>query len=75
MSDWIRESVIELTTKKNLSSYEVARLVNQAGGSITEGHVRAYLRRKKSMTSAKLCHVLRAIGVSGLATTKKKSAK
>ena len=61
--DWLQDAVIERAAALQRTAYSIAR---DCGWAVSEDHVRDYLRRRKSMGSHKLQHVLRVLGL-GLA--------
>ena len=57
-ADWIQDAVIARAGELQLTGYALAQ---QCG--VSENHVQRYLTRKSSMSSYKLQHVLKALGM------------
>ena len=53
--DWIQQAVIDRAATLGLTAYAIAKAT---GWAVSEQHIQDYLRRKKSMGSHKLQHVL-----------------
>lgn len=59
--DWVQEVVIARAAALGLTAHAIAK---RTGDAVSEDHIVAYLKRRASMGSHKLQHVLRAIGVT-----------
>ena len=57
-NDWIQNAVIKRAGELQLTAYSIAQ---QCG--VSENHVQRYLTKKASMSSHKLQHVLKALGM------------
>ena len=66
--DEIREAIIRRVDKLGLTAYAIAKASN---GKLTQKHVREYLIRESSMTSARLQHLLPIIGMEVRTKAKK----
>ena len=60
-TDWIQSAVVARATELGLTAYAIAQLAENA---VSEDAVKSYLTGRKSLTSAKLQHVLRVLGLS-----------
>ena len=60
LSDWIQDTVIARASILEKSAYRIAV---DCGHAVSEDHINDYLRRRKSMGSHKLQHVLKVLGL------------
>ena len=60
LSDWIQDTVIARASQLEKSAYRIAV---DCGHAVSEDHINDYLRRRKSMGSHKLQHVLKVLGL------------
>lgn len=58
LSDWIQDTVIDRAAQLEKTAYRIAQDCFHA---VSEDHINDYLRRRKSMGSHKLQHVLRVL--------------
>lgn len=56
--DWIQDAVIKRANKLQLTAYAIAQMC-----PVTESHIQRYLTKRASMSSYKLQHLLRALGM------------
>jgi DNA-binding CsgD family transcriptional regulator len=57
-SDWIQDAVIARAEELGLGPYRLAQMTEQR---VSEDHIRAFLGREKTMSSAKLQHIFSAL--------------
>lgn len=71
-ADQIQEAVIARAAKLRLSAYAVAQLT---GKLVSEDHVNNYMKRRSSMGSHKLQHLLRVLNLKIVEGCKQETAQ